>query len=71
MKPKLTLPNPETLTIYGATLVQFITSIAGVALGFGLFNSTVEQTVVSATGLIIGAVVQAVSAIERTKAVAK
>lgn len=71
MKYRLTLPSPETLTIYGATLVQFITSIAGVAVGFGLFSSSLEQTVISATGIVIGAVVQAVAAIERTKAVAK
>lgn len=53
-----TAPVTQPLTTLEATAIQLVSSVAGLALGFGAISNSTEQVIVSAAGIILGAAVQ-------------
>lgn len=47
-----------------ASLIALVTTVASVAVGFGVFGSTTEQVVISVAGTAIGAVFAIVNEIK-------
>lgn len=60
------MPNP--LSTIGATILQLISTAAGLAVGLGVLGEPVEQAVVAVAGIVIGAIIQIVGAVDRHNA---
>lgn len=48
----------QPLSTIEATLLQLVSTVGGLAVGFGVFGSTTEQLIVSIAGIVLGAAVQ-------------